>query len=355
METTGRDSPTYQQPNYPSTPHFLPNLISSAMTDRTQIEHVRLLKELVEFVGGMGTTAPRAVTGEDVARYLQHRQENPRRQTVSGTVKWTTIATLHGHIMGALRDARYYGFDIQYEPNTTEFRRLDHSITRRAHATRVDFPTPASFQEVNTTFEALLDHPHSCRLYAARYLALWWITASRPLDATYLHSLDMTHGNNGQVSIKFLKGKGVNLRGPYTVHTALPDRWARHKHWILHFEGVVVPEQRLQVVQRMTLAQLRITNPKLEARSIRRGSAQSLAATGASDDTLMMFTGHTSVATLHRYLDWGAQHQGRRTLGETTARLAWTNASHTGGPESTATCLNAPHVERSSGTRGQNP
>lgn len=308
-------------------------IISEAITERTQSEHVRLLDELVEFVGGTNRTA--VITGTDIARYLQQRHDNPRRPTESGVTKWTTIETIKGHIMGALRDAEFYGYTITYDPKSTEIRRMDHVVTKKAKATRVAFPKPANLQQVCQAFDHLIKMTPPTGLLAARYLTLWWTTAARPGDAIYLDFRDMRQqGNNGEVSIKFLKGKGVNLRGPYTVHTALPKPWMKHKHWILQDIGrEIVPEDQVEHVQKLTLLALRKVDTELEARSIRRGAIQTLAAAGATDDTLMMFSGHKSVATLHRYLDWGLAHRGRQILGADTAATAWTNALQAGGHE----------------------
>ena len=47
-------------------------------------------------------------------------------------------------------------------------------------------------------------------------------------------------------------------------------------------------------------------NRSLEQRSLRRGAIQALAKSpGITDEVLMMFSGHTQVATLRRYLSWG--------------------------------------------------
>eukprot|EP00760_Papus_ankaliazontas_P017667 PhM_4_TR17368/c2_g1_i10/m.34302 len=55
--------------------------------------------------------------------------------------------------------------------------------------------------------------------------ALWWITAARPGDVMLLRWEDVSMGPDQAVSVKFTAGKGVNIRGPYTVHTALPQDW----------------------------------------------------------------------------------------------------------------------------------
>jgi hypothetical protein len=66
---------------------------------------------------------------------------------------------------------------------------------------------------------------------------------------------------------------------------------------------------------------LRRSHPELEQRSLRRGALQTLAcAPGITDELLMEFSGHTRVATLRRYLNWGKaaphlQQEMRRAAG----------------------------------------
>mgnify|MGYP001573383159 FL=1 len=52
---------------------------------------------------------------------------------------------------------------------------------------------------------------------------------------------------------------------------------------------------------------LREIRPRLQGRSLRRGSLQCLAAAGVPTETLLAFSGHTQLETLLRYLDFGAK------------------------------------------------
>ena len=53
---------------------------------------------------------------------------------------------------------------------------------------------------------------------------------------------------------------------------------------------------------------LRVINPDLEQRSIRRGALQAMAENGVSEEMLMRFSGHTQVTTLRRYLNWNQKN-----------------------------------------------
>jgi hypothetical protein len=51
---------------------------------------------------------------------------------------------------------------------------------------------------------------------------------------------------------------------------------------------------------------LRRIDIQLEQRSLRRGAIHALAASpGMSNEILLQFTGHCSLASLYRYLNWG--------------------------------------------------
>lgn len=303
-------------------------LITDAFTTKTQAVHAGLLEDLVGFTGGTNRTA--TITPTDVARYLEFRRAHPRRQMGANTMKWTTIDTIYGNIIGALRDAKIYGYNITYDPHSPEFKRLGRSLTKRAQGTVIDFPTPANYNDIDQALRLLNFLPEPQRTLSSRYLLTWWITAARPNDAMALHSKNTEFRPNG-VSYKFLQGKGVTLRGPYTVHTAAPKRWEHH----LAFTGELVPPHKRDFIHKVTMDALHTVNRSIEARSIRRGSLQTLAKTGATDDTLMMFSGHTNVQMLHRYLDWGMQAHSRRNLGTQCAKEAWNPGYGQDGNEST--------------------
>ena len=67
------------------------------------------------------------------------------------------------------------------------------------------------------------------------------------------------------------------------------------------------------------LAALRRVSHDLENRSIRRGALQALANAGTPEDVLLLFSGHTNVVTLRRYLGWGSIGTAKRTTMTTAA------------------------------------
>ncbi len=158
---------------------------------------------------------------------------------------------------------------------------------------------------------ATIDHVHQCLstetnpiLFAAILLA--WLSCSRTGCILQLAHADVTLTMEGKLSIRFRKGKGVRLRGPYTVHTSVPMEWMPRLNAFLNsrvnggnlFKGIKGTDIKIS---------LRRVHPKLEQRSLRRGSLQLLSLVPNISDQLMMeFSGHTCVATLRRYLSWGS-------------------------------------------------
>ena len=160
-------------------------------------------------------------------------------------------------------------------------------------------PQPATWAEVTHT----LDTEPSLPVFCAILLA--WMTCARVGCVLQLRRNDVEIHKEGTLSVRFRRGKSVRTRGPYTVHTTtIPPRYlARLERWLNQrrntmFDASTTGEQ-------VKLA-LRRTNPLLEQRSLRRGSIQTLACSeGITDETLMLFSGHTQVTTLRRYLSWG--------------------------------------------------
>jgi hypothetical protein len=142
--------------------------------------------------------------------------------------------------------------------------------------------------------------------------ALWatvligWFTTQRVGCIRQLEKQDIAAHANRTLSIRFRRGKVVPAIGPYTVHTgAIPEEF-----WpaLVQFLTPCHPSQRIfQTVSgvQVKLA-LRTIDAQLEQRSLRRGAIQCLAQqAGMTNEILMAYTKHTTLASLFRYLNWG--------------------------------------------------
>jgi integrase len=150
-------------------------------------------------------------------------------------------------------------------------------------------------------------------------LVLQWYLGARVGDILRLRLENVVVHSNNCLQVRIDNGKVMAKRTPYTVHSFLPPAHSELlKEYYRRMETLtrdpkaplfpttgpphplVVPWVLQQ--QRMRAA-LRMSNPTLNTRAIRRGALQTMAKAGVPTETLMMFSGHTNVETLKRYLD----------------------------------------------------
>ena len=150
-------------------------------------------------------------------------------------------------------------------------------------------------------------------------LMLMWFSAGRVGDVLQLRKGDIELHPDGAIALTFSHGKAVCHRGPYTVHTVpldniylqlLRSRWTDN----------TTPAEADTCIFTITPPDMRSTykaiHPLLEAKSVRRGSLQTMAREGVPHNVLMKYSGHLSEKTLLRYLNWG------RITGATRAAMA---------------------------------
>jgi integrase len=151
-------------------------------------------------------------------------------------------------------------------------------------------------------------------------LILAWVSCARISDVLQLKRGEVEILGE-HIKFSFNRGKGVIFRGPYTVNSLIKEPWrAQVVAWL---DGMRATDMifhanskahRLSFGSKLVKDMREVTgNWKLEQKSVRRGSLQALAAMGATDDTMMLFSGHTKVSTLKQYLGWGkvGAHQER--------------------------------------------
>jgi len=280
------------------------NLISGAWTDRTVNKHLVLLKDFGEFALHLKSTSGKFredvrregdtlhVTPRVIEEYLIDRRNNPRTKTRTGDphIKWSAVQTIMGNLMGAIRDSRMHGAHIIVHDEGKMVQKIDRTLEKRSNAEPTLFPYAAPYESVRTAHRTLRKAAKPLHTLAALYLQIWHATAARPL---YL----------------YLKGKGVILRGPYTVHTIMPEDSLLLQ--ILQMPGdYLFPQDKADDIHKLALTALKEVDRRIEQRSIRRGALQELAMTDADETTLLMFSGHRDAQMLWRYLGWG-QRRGK--------------------------------------------
>jgi integrase len=159
---------------------------------------------------------------------------------------------------------------------------------------------------------------------------LSWYLAGRVGDVRRLqpHNVDIAIDNvdqHGNVYVKatFTKGKGAHFWGPYSIHTRIPLADAKRI-----FEHVATARSNPQQGDLFSLVEQRDLSKAIGSlhdaslRSIRRGALTHFADCGASDRQIQQLSGHQSIATLQRYLDWGARSAEAKEAAQARADLA---------------------------------
>ena len=166
-------------------------------------------------------------------------------------------------------------------------------------------------------------------------LVLTWICGGRLGDVLHLIRkevmLSSDFATSGLMQVQFARGKGARFNQPYTVSTFCPELWRALTMQMLERAG---PRDWLfpggeKVFGQLCRMAVRTVCPAYSVKSLRRGALQLLAKSGATDETLTSFSGHKSVDTLKRYLNWGKDFTQRVNNAQQIAEAMF-GASHAG-------------------------
>jgi integrase len=149
-------------------------------------------------------------------------------------------------------------------------------------------------------------------------LQLMYFTSGRVGCVLALEKDDLTLRSDTSIAATFRRGKGVKMRGPYTVHGP------KIQHHFAELAAYVAQCNRklFTITPPKMLSTFRLIDRRMEARSVRRGSLQTMARAGVPLETLMRYSGHTIEGTLMRYLGWGhAAGDVQRQMAEAGAAL----------------------------------
>ena len=132
-------------------------------------------------------------------------------------------------------------------------------------------------------------------------LQLMFFTSGRVGCVLLLQKEDITFNSDTSITVTFRRGKGVKARGPYTVHGP------RLHHHLAELRNFVAtsPRRLFTIKPEQMLETFRLHDRRMEARSVRRGSLQTMSLAGVPLETLILYSGHTNEKTLLRYLGWG--------------------------------------------------
>jgi integrase len=188
-----------------------------------------------------------------------------------------------------------------------------------AKAAKVELPrqpTPATRQQVTTA----IDQEHSLPIRVV--LILSWQAAGRVGDVLKLRTDDVTIENNC-VQITYRDHKTCSAKGPYSIRTAplRPGDATSLSRWLAQRKGRKFLFPAPQATAIATRTALRRASATLELRSLRRGALLDMAQRGVAEQTMLEFSGHTTLAMLRRYLSWGRKSPVTAATTEAGARL----------------------------------
>jgi len=169
---------------------------------------------------------------------------------------------------------------------------------RKAKQEKAKQAKPATWADVERAIEMEKDNHVKFAILTA------WLTCARVGCILQLRKEDVTETEKG-LAVQFRRGKSVLARGmAYTVHTCrVPEMYrAKFQVFLSTKKGYLFPRVKGHKVK----IALRRADPLLEKRSLRRGSLQLLARVGGLTlEQMLLFSGHTNVQMLNRYLNFG--------------------------------------------------
>jgi len=276
-------------------------LASMAWKRTTLLGHLRALRTLA-------TTDASVRQMPMVSGILEH--VDARRRTKKWC--WSTTLRALAELAGALSNLPVsHGIPAIPLSESAEWIAAIRGVAGRAKSERPRVPIGANADQI---FAALQAEP---RRHVKLLLALTWLCCGRTGDCRQLKPDDLILAEDGTLTVTFHRGKTISKRGPYSLHTRIPPSWLEELG--ISGQDVSWASTLCKAEVQDVLVALRRVAPALENRSIRRGSLQALAIAGVPEETLLLFSGHTQIATLRRYLSWGSIGTHKKTAMTTAA------------------------------------
>lgn len=219
----------------------------------------------------------------------------------------TTLTTIHGALLNLpLYTNEERGLDPMIFPEWRAASKTMHRLAKAIEANPAPWLTHEHCKEVKKHLKHTDPLTHM-------YLTLMWVCAARAGDIDGLKKgsvqLGKSPGRGRPVAFAptIRTGKGTRFRGPYPIPTAVSAEDAVALQRILSgkredqylFKGAPVRGKLRQALKKL--------NPRYALASVRKGGVMYLAKNGLATDQLMQITGHTTVATLQRYLGYSLQ------------------------------------------------
>ena len=284
------------------------SLVDGALTDSVRQNHWTLLGAFRDWLDAHPLMVPRAL--QETAAYFMQELGYLRDW------QWQTLHRSMCSLVGAMSNAPLYSnlpHSVSLNSVAPHYRAALSTANQHAQQSQPHGQAAVALDHIIVAVE---EEP---RLWARVALLLMWLTGARVGCVLQLRVEDVVLDSEGNLSLSFAHGKGVRLRGPYTTGTSVTGEWQR--------AGAAVPAARCSASavgkedqllfpateetifsRRMArlLAAIRVAHPALNLRAMRRGSLQTVSASGLVPMTAVMDrAGHTNIRTTRRYHDFG--------------------------------------------------
>lgn len=295
--------------------YFRPNSVWGNLAQASSARQLRGLQLLLQHLK-LSPELRRLPLPECIHQFVLNKA-NAARQRWKPQTFLRELATMHG----ALK------FLPKYSPNTQCS--IDLSLSSNWRALMAAWQKQAiQHAPVDQAAAAAEDISKALALTAdiqvRMFLLLLWLSCARKGDIGHLTASSVTFKtgasySTGHLELFIHQGKGVAAnKAKYRIQTMCPPAFEKELRQFL--------QSRLQEVGRDSplfrsslsssneiVALLKRVHEKLDCRSLRRGSLQTIAQDpNVTEETLMRLSGHRNVKTLHRYLGWSANVKGNR-------------------------------------------
>ena len=164
----------------------------------------------------------------------------------------------------------------------------------------------AKLHEIQTSFGK-----RGLSLGAKVLLLIGWLHAARVASAFRLKVSAMKFDETGQWQILWTDAKTTAKIGPYTTPSAInPEYKELVTQWLARLSPstattLLFPKHLRAEIVKEVRAELRSHDEKCTLRALRHGALVALAEAGIDLETVLLFSGHTTVKMLLRYLNRG--------------------------------------------------
>lgn len=194
------------------------------------------------------------------------------------------------------------------ESPTSEDKKGAKHLMAQAERAQPAHPQPMTIEQANRISQCAESDTTGVSLA----ILFGFVAGQRISDVLQLHEADVTI-DCAAVVVTVRRGKVVPTIGPYTLALGIKTPVGNHllqrkkirRNKYLFSDGNTDDERgQLALEVRLRLAEL---DPGLEARSVRRGGLQAMAAQGVPLQQIIKMSKHSTIPMLMRYLDWGAK------------------------------------------------